>query len=147
MIRNLRQSSRSESGFTLVELLVVMLVLGLLASIAIPAFFNQKVKAQDTQAKSAVKAGQIALETYATDHNGLYTGATRTLLHKIDPTIPTATSGHNALRVLTVGAHNYTVTVRSDGGTDFSIARSTLGTLSYACSKPGIGGCKSGGWG
>ena len=71
MRKQLRTRTSSESGFTLVELLVVMLILGLLASIAIPAFFNQRVKAQDAEAKSTLKTAQTALETYATDHGGL----------------------------------------------------------------------------
>ena len=49
-----------------------MLILGLLAAIAIPAFFNQRTKAQDSEAKSTSKTAQTALETYATDNNGSY---------------------------------------------------------------------------
>jgi type IV pilus assembly protein PilA len=45
----------AEEGFTLVELLVVMLIVGLLAAIAIPAFFNQTAKAKDSSAKSNVR--------------------------------------------------------------------------------------------
>ena len=56
--------AREEKGFTLIELLVVILIIGILAAIALPAFLNQRGKAQDTEAKSAARTAQTAMETY-----------------------------------------------------------------------------------
>jgi type IV pilus assembly protein PilA len=148
MINRLRVRAQGESGFTLVELLVVMLILGLLAAIAIPAFFNQRAKAQDAEAKSAVKTSQTALETYATDNNGKYTGATPAALKAIEPTIVTSGTGGAAIKTLTPTTSGYTIEVYSDSGGTFSVVRSSTGSLTYPCSSPGSGGCPSSGdWG
>ena len=146
---------RDESGFTLVELLVVMLILGLLAAIAIPAFFNQRNKAKDADAKSSVRTAETAMETYATDNNGAYTGATTAKLAAIEPTLNNA--GAN-LTVPAVATDSYTVQVKSNApsGNLFQVSRTNTGTTSLRCgtgagvppTSPGQDGCPSSGdWG
>ena len=148
MINRLRVRAQSESGFTLVELLVVMLILGLLAAIAIPAFFNQRTKAQDAEAKTTVKTAQTALETFATDNNGSYASATRGALKTIEPTLSSASTGAGAMSTFTVAASSYTITVTSASGNTFTINRASDGSLTYPCTTGGSGGCPSGNtWG
>lgn len=146
MINKLRVRANSESGFTLVELLVVMLILGLLAAIAIPAFFNQRDKAADAEAKTTAKTTQTAMETFATDNSGNYTGVTLGALQTIEPTIQST-----AAQPVTVGstaAKVYTIDVGSSvAGQTFSINRAATGAVTYPCTVANKGGCPTGGWG
>jgi type IV pilus assembly protein PilA len=152
MIQKLRERSGSESGFTLVELLVVMLILGLLAAIAIPSFFNQRDKARDADAKEAVRTAETAMETYSVDHNGSYTGADAADLVDIEQTL-TEVSDPPAVDRLTAtpnaAGDGYTVTVESEvAGQDFSITRNNDGTTDLTCNTDGEVGCPEGGdWG
>lgn len=52
----------------MIELLVVILIIGILAGIAIPIFLSQRQKGADAAAKSDIRAGVLAEETYFLDH-------------------------------------------------------------------------------
>jgi type IV pilus assembly protein PilA len=61
----------TESGFTLVELLVVVLVIGTLVAVAVPTFVGQRERAWDAAVTSELRGASIALESYRAQ-NGEY---------------------------------------------------------------------------
>jgi type IV pilus assembly protein PilA len=146
-----RLNGDKEAGFTLIELLVVMLILGILAAIALPAFFNQKDKANDAKAKEYAHSAQVAMETYATDHNGSYLNATVNDLKTIEPTLSSAN-----IEIVSATATGYNIKSKASATQTFSVVNSS-GTLTFPCTVPGKGGCPKtgedaegnpvGGWG
>jgi len=68
MLSKLRaRLGKDESGFTLIELMVVVLIIAILIAIAIPTFLGQRQKAQDKQAQSNLRNALTAEKSYYVD--------------------------------------------------------------------------------
>jgi type IV pilus assembly protein PilA len=146
MLHKLRERAGNEKGFTLIELLVVILIIGILAAIALPAFLNQRGKAQDTEAKTEARTAQTAMETLYTDEQDYTTGKTAGTLSNIEPALG-ASQNKSTLTVNAASKDAYNLTVTSQTGNAFTIDKASDGTVTRSCTAKGKFGCpQSGSW-
>ena len=133
-IRSLIARRRDEEGFTLIELMVVVLIIAILIAIAIPTFLGARQRAQDRAAQSDLRNALTAEKTVYTDNETFE--ANVATMKGIEPSLKWSAAAGSGLVDVTVGtsatpnAANDIVCVHrtSKSGTEFALKDIATGT-------------------
>lgn len=63
---------KNKRGFTLIELMIVVVIIGILVAIAIPNFISMQNRAKEGSVKANMHSFQLAMEDYAVQNDGTY---------------------------------------------------------------------------
>ncbi|HSH60179.1 MAG TPA: prepilin-type N-terminal cleavage/methylation domain-containing protein [Acidimicrobiales bacterium] len=138
-IKKLQERRRDgEEGFTLIELMVVVLIIAILLAIAIPTFLGARTRAQDRAAQSNVRNGLTAEKTYFTDNQVYTPNATAVAdLQAIEPSLQyavgTAPADDKVYVDVTSGV--LTLGTKSKSGTCYYLQDNPSGTTGTTFAK------------
>jgi type IV pilus assembly protein PilA len=143
-VSRLMTRAREERGFTLIEILVVVLIIGVLAAIALPSFLGQKEKSEDADAKSNARNLMSQVESCFTPKEDYRDCATEADLGG-NLGIPYGSEpGQAEVTASTQSTWSITAVSRSKTGATnrtFTITREPTGGTSRTCT-----GCSGGAW-
>ncbi|HVN61181.1 MAG TPA: prepilin-type N-terminal cleavage/methylation domain-containing protein [Gaiellaceae bacterium] len=107
IVARVRRRLEGEEGFTLMELSIVMLIFGILLTIALPSYLSLQDRANKTAAKQNLAQAWKAVIGYENDN---YTGS------RADPDLPNATDDGFSGISLTALASNYDASISTTPG-------------------------------
>ncbi len=138
-----------EGGFTLIELMVVLLIMGILMAIAIPTFLGVTGNAKDKGAQSDLTNAMLTAKTYYED-NQSYAGISTSYLHSAEPEIAfvaagtSASSGNSTVMLAAPAGNAVLLTSWSPTGVCWGIVDNESGNATTTFTGGTIAGVSSG---
>jgi type IV pilus assembly protein PilA len=131
MLERIWNGRKDEDGFTLIELMVVVLIIAILIAIAIPTFLGLRRRAQDRGAQSDLRNGLTAAKAFYTDDD-TYTGFTAAEGTTIEPSLQWVAGGAPAegqVGVSLAAGNDVVLVTESASGTEFCLADAGTGAV------------------
>jgi type IV pilus assembly protein PilA len=144
-LKNRRAEARNnDKGFTLIELMVVVLIIAILIAVAIPTFLGMRRNAQNVAAKQSATTSLKAAKAIFSDEDS-YASVTPAELRAAEASVAyvdgsTASDGSKVASVDVPDAFTFVAAVYSDSGTCFFIQDDLSGTT-YATLNTGTADC------
>lgn len=149
-LASIRAKRVDEQGFTLIELMVVVLIIAILIAIAIPTFLGARQRAQNRAAQSSLRNALASAKTLYTDSED-YTTATPAAMAAAEPSLTfvsdtTASTKSKEVSIATPATNLVVMTAMSASGDCFAMRDNTQGpgtqfaTISGACDASSASG-------
>jgi type IV pilus assembly protein PilA len=155
---------QDDRGFTLIELMIVVLIVAILIAIAIPTFLGQRKEAEDSAAKSNLRNALTTEKAFYAGGGGAFTDDLD-LLAAIEPSLFNVTGASPAVNtfdplVVTIDPTGQTVCLvavtprgeylaiweNTGGGTEYGRHSNNPFTTCSASGSPGVGTWSTAGW-
>ena len=135
-----RRLTKDEDGFTLIELMVVVLIIAILIAIAIPTFLGAQDRARDRGAQSDLRNALTAAKTIATDDAGKFTNVDAASLGEAEGSLTFVEAAPADTSEIAVEGGSAALAASDDyilfykesaSGTFFGVATSSRGEVKY----------------